>query len=159
MLTHKHTHVLNHTITYSLTRVHKQTPQINTHKLPTTYKVCPYHCAHNPPRPRPPPPPLQCGTSRRWEQTAGPALPARLSSCVYPGSLLLLTTTIVCWLLNVPATCYCVSQGRICSDNFTCCHTETGAAEHTFYLTQSQYTDTGPTSPSTDPITPSAWQG
>ena len=29
----------------------------------------------------------------------------------------------------------------------------------TFHLTQSQYTDTGPTSPSADPITPGAWQG
>ena len=53
----------------------------------------------------------------------------------------------------------CVSQGRICSDNFTCCHTEIEAADQTFYLTQSQYTDTGPTSPSADPITPGAWQG
>ena len=52
-----------------------------------------------------------------------------------------------------------VSQGRICSDNFTCCHTEIGVADQTFYLTQSQYTDTGPTSPSADPITPGAWQG
>ena len=51
-----------------------------------------------------------------------------------------------------------VSQGRICSDNFTCCHTETEVADPTFYLTQSQYTDTGPTSPSTDPISPGAWQ-
>ena len=51
-----------------------------------------------------------------------------------------------------------VSQGRICSDNFTCCHTEIEVADQTFYLTQSQYTDTGPTSPSTDPITPGAWQ-
>ena len=42
-----------------------------------------------------------------------------------------------------------VSQGRICSDNFTCCHTETEVADQTFHLTQSQYTDTGPTSPST----------
>ena len=47
-----------------------------------------------------------------------------------------------------------VSQGRICLDNFTCCHTEIEAADPTFYLTQSQYTDTGPTSPSADPITP-----
>ena len=47
-----------------------------------------------------------------------------------------------------------VSQGRICSDNFTCCHTEIEVADQTFYLTQSQYTDTGPTSPSADPITP-----
>ena len=52
-----------------------------------------------------------------------------------------------------------VSQGRICSDNCTCCHTEIEVADQTFRLTQSQYTDTGPTSPSTDPITPGAWQG
>ena len=52
-----------------------------------------------------------------------------------------------------------VSQGRICLDNFTCCHTEIEVADPTFYLTQSQYTDTGPTSPSADPITPGAWQG
>ena len=52
-----------------------------------------------------------------------------------------------------------VSQGRICTDNFTCCHTEIEVADQTFYLTQSQYTDTGPTSPSADPTTPGAWQG
>ena len=45
-----------------------------------------------------------------------------------------------------------VSQGQICSDNFTCCHTEIEVADQTFHLTQSQYTDTGPTSPSTDPL-------
>ena len=32
-------------------------------------------------------------------------------------------------------------------------------ADQTFHLTQSQYTDTGPTSPSTDPITLGTWQG
>ena len=52
-----------------------------------------------------------------------------------------------------------VSQGRICSDNFTCCHTEIEVADPTFYLTQSQYTDTGLTSASADPITPGAGQG
>ena len=52
-----------------------------------------------------------------------------------------------------------VSQERICSDNFTCCHTETEVADQRFYLSQSRYTDTGPTSSSTDPITPGAWQG
>ena len=52
-----------------------------------------------------------------------------------------------------------VSQGRICTDNFMCCHTEMEAADQTFHLTQSQYTDTGMTSPSPDPITPGAWQG
>ena len=52
-----------------------------------------------------------------------------------------------------------VSQGRICSDNFTCCYTEIEVADLTLHLTQSQYNDTGPTSPSTYPITPGAWQG
>ena len=46
-----------------------------------------------------------------------------------------------------------VSQGRICSDKVTCCHTEIEVADQTFYLTQLQYTDTGSTSPSADPIT------
>ena len=49
-----------------------------------------------------------------------------------------------------------VSEGRICTDKFTCCHTEIEVADPTFYLTQSQYTDTRPTSP---PIMPGAWQG
>ena len=52
-----------------------------------------------------------------------------------------------------------VSQRRICSDNFKCCHTEVEASDQTFHLTQSQYTDTWPTSPSADPIMPGAWQG
>ena len=51
-----------------------------------------------------------------------------------------------------------VSQGRICSDNLTCCHTEIEVADQTLHLAQSQYTDTGPTSPSSDPM-PGAWQG
>ena len=42
---------------------------------------------------------------------------------------------------------------------FTCCHTEIEVADQTVCLTQSQYTDTGLTSPSTDPIIPGAWQG
>ena len=49
-----------------------------------------------------------------------------------------------------------VSLGWICSDKFTCCHTEIEVADPTFYFTQSQYTDTGPTSSSADPITPGA---
>ena len=55
-----------------------------------------------------------------------------------------------------------VSQGRICSDKCTCCHTESIEVvdlDQTFYLNQSQYTDTGPASPSADPLTPGAWQG
>ena len=71
------------------------------------------------------------------------------------------TGTIVCLLVGCLTSQQqaSVSQGRICSDNFTCCHTEIELADPTFYLTQSQYTDTGPTSPSADPITPGAWQG
>ena len=52
-----------------------------------------------------------------------------------------------------------VSQVRICSDSRMYCHTEIETADQAFYLTQSQYTDTGPTSPSTDAITPGTWQG
>ena len=63
---------------------------------------------------------------------------------------------IVCWLVAVPATCI---SGTDLHRHFTCCHTEIEVADQTFYLTQSQYTDTGPTTPSTDPITPGAWQG
>ena len=67
----------------------------------------------------------------------------------------------VCWLVGCLTSQLqaSVSQGRICEDNFTCCHTEIEVADQTFYLTQSQYTDTGPISPSADPITPGAWQG
>ena len=50
-------------------------------------------------------------------------------------------------------------QRRICVKNYTRCHTEMDTADQTCYLTQSQYTDTGLTSPSTDPIRPGAWQG
>ena len=58
-----------------------------------------------------------------------------------------------------PGNMLLLSQGRVCPDNCTCCHTETEVADQTFFsLIQSQYTDTGPTSPSADPITPGAWQ-
>ena len=67
----------------------------------------------------------------------------------------------VCWLVGCLTSQQhaSVSQARICSDNFTCCHAETEVADHIFYLTQSQYTDTRPTSPSADPVIPGAWQG
>ena len=45
-----------------------------------------------------------------------------------------------------------LSQGRICMDNSTCCYIEIEVDDQTFHLTQSQYTDTGPTTPSTDPM-------
>ena len=61
-----------------------------------------------------------------------------------------------CWLLNVQRHAS-ESQGRICSDNFTCCHDETEVADQTFYITKSQYADTWSTSPSPDPIASGAW--
>ena len=87
-------------------------------------------------------------------------------SCVYSKQLTGLYMNItgclfVCWLVACLTSQQhaSVSQGRICSDNFTCCHTETEVADQMFYLTRSQYTDTGLTSPSADPVTPGAWQG
>ena len=71
------------------------------------------------------------------------------------------TEVFVCWLVGCLTSQQhaSVSQGRICTDKSTCCHSEIEVAHQTFHLTQSQYTDTGPTSPSADPIPPSAWQG
>ena len=89
-----------------------------------------------------------------------------------PGNMLVWSTAVVCGLQHagealrlLSVDCFTsqqhanVSQGRVCSDNCTCCHAETEVADQTFYLTQSQYADTRPTTPSTDPITPGAWQG
>ena len=84
--------------------------------------------------------------------------PLHLSTGPMPQSQdVLPASRIVCCLTSQQHAC--VSQGRVCSDNLTCCHTEIQVAYQTFYLTQSQYTDTGPTSPSGDPITPDTWQG
>ena len=77
-----------------------------------------------------------------------------------PSRKVLIHYQFVCLLVGC-LTCQqhaSVSQGRICSDNFTSCHTEMEDADQTFHLTQSQYTDTGLTSPSADPITSGAWQ-
>ena len=65
----------------------------------------------------------------------------------------------VCWLLNVSATCYSVSQGQICSDKCTPCYTEIKVADQALYLIRSQCYDTRLTSPSADSTTPGAWRG
>ena len=72
-----------------------------------------------------------------------------------------LNQAVVCWLVGslMSQQHVSVSQGWICSDNFTRCHTEIEVADPTFYPTQSQYTDTGPTTPCADPIMPGVWQG
>ena len=53
----------------------------------------------------------------------------------------LLKGLFVGWLLNVPGKCKCIS----------------GTDLHRQFYVLPQYTDTGPTSPSTDPITPGSW--
>ena len=63
--------------------------------------------------------------------------------------------TPCCWsVAERPCNMLVYLRNGICSDNRTCCHTEMETTDPTSYLTQSQFTDTGPTSPSTDPTTP-----
>ena len=50
-------------------------------------------------------------------------------------------------------------QGRTYSHSCPNCHAEIKAAKQTCSFTQSQYTDTGPTSPSVDPVAPDAQEG
>ena len=59
---------------------------------------------------------------------------------------------VVCCLINVPATCKVCLTLRDGKDTFTCCYTEIETADQTFYLTQSQCTDAGLSSPSADPL-------
>ena len=70
--------------------------------------------------------------------------------------VVVVVVAVVTYLLTYPQ-CVCVSQGPICSGNCTCCHTEIEDDDLTCSLTQSQYV-TGTTSPSTDTVTPGAWQ-
>ena len=51
-----------------------------------------------------------------------------------------------------------LSQELISSNICKSCLIETEAVDQTFYLTQSQHTDTRPTSPCTDYVMPGAWQ-
>ena len=44
-----------------------------------------------------------------------------------------------------------VSQGRVCSGSYACCHTEIEAEDQTCYLTQSRCIDTRPIRTSADP--------
>ena len=59
----------------------------------------------------------------------------------------------LCWLLACLSSQQhaSVSQGWVRSETFMCCHTEIEVADQIFYFTQSQYTDTRPTSPRADP--------
>ena len=81
-----------------------------------------------------------------------------LSHFAHLSLLLLLMYWHLCSLVELLVDCLSsqqqasASQGQICSDKFTCCHTEVEAADKTFYLTQSQYADTGLTCSSTDAL-------
>ena len=55
------------------------------------------------------------------------------------------------------STMQSIPQGRICVDNWTCCHTNQQVVDQTCYATKSQYTDTMLTSPSPDPTMPITW--
>ena len=105
------------------------------------------------PRIEPRPGPLSRQTSLPLGQQGGQSVWNAAVSCA--------ECLFVCWLVACLTSQQhaSVSQGRICTDNFTCCYTEIEVADQTFDLTQSRYTDTEPTSPSADPITPGAWQG
>ena len=70
------------------------------------------------------------------------------------------TCNWVCWLVGCLTSQQHagVSEGLRSSESCTYCHTETEVIDQTFYLTQQQYTGTGPTRPNADPNTPDAWQ-
>ena len=80
-----------------------------------------------------------------------------------PGVYLDLPSVMLAFVLLAACSTFqqhaCVSKGQICSDKCTCRHTEIEVADQTFYLTQSQYTDTWQAGPSADPLTPGTWQG
>ena len=59
---------------------------------------------------------------------------------------------LVGWLVSLTNMLARILQGLIWADRRTCYHTETKVADQTYYHNQLQYTDTGPTSPSADPI-------
>ena len=122
-----------------------------------------HHHHHHPPSsvPSPPPPPggwgVGGGTFSEGENVFC------LSKTSTPAVILFQDVFIpghrhVCWLLTSHQHAS-ESQGRIYSNNCASSHTETEVADQTFHLTQSQYADTGPTSPSADSITAGAWQG
>ena len=63
-----------------------------------------------------------------------------------------------CCVAQLPSHVQSVSQGRICSDNFSCCRSKIEAADQICRLAQWKYTDTVPTCLGADPKTADAWQ-
>ena len=61
--------------------------------------------------------------------------------------------------LKPPATLKVHLMVRSAQTNCTYCRTQLQTADHTCYPAQPKYTDTGPTTPNTDPTTPDSWLG
>ena len=93
------------------------------------------------------------GETKKENITENKPMKTHPRSAATPAAMMLLV--IGCLTSQLHAS---ESQGRICFDDCTCCHTETEVKDQTRCLTQSQYSDTDPTSPSPHPITPGAWQ-
>ena len=78
-------------------------------------------------------------------------------------SILCKNVSLADWLLDAhkthPGEKYILIFGRFLEEGIFRFKLRKTVADQTFYLTQSQYTDTGRTSPSADPIMPGAWQG
>ena len=91
-----------------------------------------------------------------WPPRTGKSLTETLKkrSALQPGMSFIV---LVCWLLNVLATCKYTSETDLL--NCRCCHTETKVTDQTFCHTQPRYSDTRPTSPGADPIRSGVWRG
>ena len=61
-----------------------------------------------------------------------------------------------CWLFKIPATCQCISRKDLFRQLCVLTHRDRSCRSNC--LAQSQYTDTGPTSRSADPLRPAARQ-
>ena len=68
-----------------------------------------------------------------------------------------LSEIFLCWLTLQQHVS--ISKGRICLDNWLCCHTDIEVPDQTGYLTWSHCIDSKLISPSADPLTPATWQG
>ena len=67
---------------------------------------------------------------------------------------------VISGLSDVPASCKMyIRDGSAMVPVGAATLRQTQLADKTYCLTQSQHADTGPTSPSTKPVTPIAWHG
>ena len=113
-------------------------PSLLTSALPDSPPLLPQSCL-NPP----PPPALLTSTlpSRLLSESCWPAALSQHSALYedYEGKGRAASAVFVCLFVGCLTSQQhaSVSQGRICSDNCTCCHTEIEVEDPTFYLTQS----------------------